>query len=186
MSFQIYSSSTCYLEVTEIDFRPGANISLRQTGKEYDDGVFALGIQNTLEEPESVLCLQSVLDQLSIPLGKNLTTLRLVDLDLEDWYWNEDLLPHQIEPHQVEPAFQAGRRNIDIDALNTHELRRCRDRNLMKWLQGWAETRGDDVNLKTFIYVMREKQVWGAVTPKDVPPGYYIYYNECDLVLWVV
>jgi hypothetical protein len=103
MSFQVCSSSTCYLEVTEIDFRPGANISLRQTGKEYDDGVFALGIQNTLDEPESVLCLQSVLDQLSIPLGKNLTTLRLVDLNLEDWYWNEDLLPHQIEP-----AFQAG------------------------------------------------------------------------------
>jgi hypothetical protein len=182
MSFQVCSWSTCYLEVTEIGFRSGADISLRKTWTVYDDCIFVLGIQNTLDEPKKVLCLQFVLDQLSIPLGKSLTTLQLVDRNLEDWHWNDE----DLSPHQIEPAFQAGGRNIDFDALNTLELRRCRDINLMKWLEGWAETRGDHVNLKTFIYVMHEKQVWEAVTPEDVPPGSYIYYDKCDLVLWVV
>jgi hypothetical protein len=83
MSFQGFKWSTCHAK-TETCCLPGADLSVIKTWAEDCHAIFALAIQDTGTRIDEYRGLNSVLDEINVPLGRYLTVLRLMHLNLED------------------------------------------------------------------------------------------------------
>jgi len=103
---------------------------------------------------DNPMCLPKLFQQVNWPIWICFSTLRLVDLNLENNF-------RGISPYN-------SNRNLDLRSISHFELRRCRDNNFLQWL---CKHGAHHFRPRKFIYVMREKQ-------EPSPPDLRGVYNE--------
>jgi len=144
----------------------------------YGIDVEGLALQGIPSKSFHPLCLPMVLQQVDWPkhswpqhvewpMFSWLSTLRLVDLNLDNW--SQDVSGHQEADLE-----------IDMSAVKHLELRRCQDKSFLQWLHTLNDTQ---FMPRKFIYVMREKQdpaPWDHWSQRDHRG---LYYEECRAVL---